>query len=258
MRKNIVWAALLLAAPLMLVACGGGGGETAAPAADSTAAPAPAPAATVDMASAGTIAGMALYDGEDTDTVIKMDADPNCAAANPGDVYTETVVAEGGKLANVFVYVKNAPAGGAAPTEPVVLTQKGCRYTPHVFGVQTGQTFIVHNGDQSLHNIHATPNVNDEFNQSQPFEGMEMEKSFDKVEVMIPFKCDVHPWMSAYVGVVDHPYFAVTGADGSFTIDGIPAGTYTVEAWHEKFGTRTVEVTVEANGAAAVGFDFNS
>ena len=258
MRKNIVWAALLLAAPMMLVACGGGGGETAAPDSAPAAAPASAPAPSVDMASAGTIAGMALYDGEDTDTIIKMDADPNCAAANSGDVYTETVVAKEGKLANVFVYVKNAPAGGKASTEPVVLTQKGCTYHPHVFGLQTGQEFTVRNSDPSLHNIHATPSINDDFNQSQPFEGMEMTKSFDKVEVMVPFKCDVHPWMSAYVGVLDHPYFAVTDADGSFTIDGIPAGTYTVEAWHEKFGTRTAEVTVEANGAAGTVFDFNS
>lgn len=257
MRKNTVWAALLLAAPLMLVACGGGGGEeTAVPAPASTDEKAAGPA--TDMASAGSIAGMALYEGEDTDTVIKMNADPNCAAANEGDVYTETVVAEGGKLANVFVYVKNAPAGGAAPTETVVLNQEGCTYYPHVFGVQTGQEFIVRNSDQSLHNIHATPATNEGFNQSQPFEGMEMTKSFDKGEIMVPFKCDVHPWMSAYIGVVDHPYFAVTGADGSFTIDGIPAGTYTVEAWHETFGTRTAEVTVEADGAAGATFDFNS
>ncbi len=256
MRKNIVWAALVLAAPMMLVACGGG--EKAAPAAAPADTAASAPAPSVDMANAGTIAGTALYDGEDTDTVIKMDADPTCAAANSGDVYTETVVAEGGKLANVFVYVKNAPAGGKASTEPVVLTQKGCTYHPHVFGLQTGQEFTVRNSDSSLHNIHATPSVNEQFNQSQPFEGMEMTKSFSKAEVMVPFKCDVHSWMSAYVGVVDHPYFAVTGADGSFSIDGIPPGTYTVEAWHEKFGTRTSEVTVEPNGAAGVIFDFNS
>jgi plastocyanin len=249
----MIWAALLLFAPVLLVACGGGGDtHSEAPAASAEPAATAAPA---EVAGGGSVTGTVSYTGEDPDTVIAMDADPNCVAANDGDVYTETVVGDEGKLGNVFVYVKGAPSR-PAPSEPVVLEQKGCTYHPHVFGIQVGEDFVVRNDDQSLHNIHATPSLNDEFNQSQPFQGMEMTKKFDKVEVMVPFKCDVHPWMSAYVGVLDHPFFAVSANDGSFTIDNVPPGTYTIEAWHEKFGTRTAEVTVEDGAAAGVTFDF--
>jgi hypothetical protein len=187
-----------------------------------------------------------------------MNADPNCAALHPEAIETEKVVKGAGDgLSNVFVYVKSSvPGSYPPPAEPVTLDQKGCTYHPHVFGIQTGQKLVVKNSDETLHNIHARPATNAEFNQAQPFVNMTLERTFDKVEVMLPFKCDVHPWMSAYVGVLNHPFFAVTGADGSFSIGRLPAGTYTVEAWHEVLGTRSQEVTVTAGGAADWSFDF--
>jgi hypothetical protein len=138
----------------------------------------------------------------------------------------------------------------------VSLDQQGCRYSPHVFGIQTGQTLEILNSDPTLHNIHAMPANNREFNTGQPIQGMKTEQSFENVEVMVPFKCDVHGWMNAYAGVLDHPYFAVTTADGGFELSNVPPGTYTVEAWHETLGTQTQSVTVDASGTAEVSFTF--
>ena len=205
------------------------------------------------------IAGTIAYaNGDDPDAAIKMDADPICQASHPEAVYSEKVVADGGGLANVFVYVKSGLTGSyPAPSESVMLDQHGCQYSPHVSGIQVGQMLVIRNSDNTLHNVHAMPELNDEFNQGQPFVDMEIEKSFDKAEVMVPFKCDVHPWMTSYMGVVDHPFFAVSGADGSFSIDGLPAGDYEVEAWHEEFGAQTLSVTVAADGSAEANFDFS-
>lgn len=256
MKSTLFRLAFGLSAVALLVACGGGGGE----------APAPAPAATeheappvaVAAAGSGSITGLVSYTGEDTDTEINMDADPQCASMHEGGASSEMIVADGGNLANVFVYVKEGISGShPAPAETVVLDQNGCTYIPHVSGIQVGQKLIVRNSDTTLHNVHALPENNAEFNQGQPFQNMELEKSFDTAEVMVRFKCDVHPWMGAYIGVVDHPYFAVTGADGSFTIEGLPAGDYVVEAWHESLGTKTTNVTV-ADGAVAVAFDYDA
>ncbi len=120
-----------------------------------------------------------------------------------------------------------------------------------------GQKLVIRNSDPTLHNVHALPSKNEEFNQGQPFQGMELEKTFDQPEVMVRFKCDVHPWMSSYMGVLNHPFFAVSGADGSFSIDGLPAGDYEVEAWHEELGAKTMSVSVAADGTAAANFDFS-
>ena len=139
-----------------------------------------------------------------------------------------------------------------------MLNQQGCTYAPHVSGIMTGQTLIIRNSDPTLHNVHALPKNNEEFNQGQPFQDMELEKEFGTAEVMVRFKCDVHPWMSAYMGVVDHPFFATSGADGSFAIEGLPAGDYVLEAWHETLGAQTQSVTVAADGAVDVSFDFAS
>lgn len=235
------------------VACGGG--EAPAPSEEGAAAPEAAAAA-----GTGSIAGTILYTGgEDPDVVIDMAADPNCQALHAEPVYTEKVVADGaGHLANVFVYVKAGLEGKSfqTPSEPVVLDQQGCQYHPHVFGIVTGQELVIRNSDETLHNIHATPDTNQEFNQGQPFQGMEMTRTFDQVEVMVPFKCDVHSWMSAHMGVLNHPYFAVTGEDGSYAIENLPAGTYTVEAWHEQLGTRTQEVTIGDGETADFSFDY--
>jgi hypothetical protein len=137
-----------------------------------------------------------------------------------------------------------------------MIDQKGCQYLPHVQGVMVGQKVKIVNSDPTLHNIHAHAKANPEFNQGQPFQGMEMEKVFDKVEVMIPFRCDVHPWMASYMGVLDHPFFAVSKADGSFEIPNLPPGSYTLEAWHESLGTQTADVTVAAGAPADANFSF--
>lgn len=209
---------------------------------------------------AGSVTGVARWEGTDPDGVIQMDADPTCLLLHDQEVYTEQVVHDDqGNLANVFVYVKGGLGAGRwpVPEEPHLLVQKGCIYSPHVSGLMVGQDLVIRNDDETLHNVHALPTANREFNQGQPIQGMEMTRTFDKPEVMVRFKCDVHPWMSAYMGVLEHPFFAVTGADGSYSIDGLPAGTYELEAWHEELGTRTSSVTVTDDGSAEAGFDFS-
>jgi len=240
MKKLMLIASIHMVA--LLFACGGGGEETSsAPAATA------APAVKVDPATAGTVSGTITLDGDAPEmTKIQMAADPNCARLHSSDVLNEfVVVGEGGTLANAFVYIKSGIQGDfPPPSEPVMLDQQGCLYTPHVIGIQVGQTLTVRNSDETLHNIHAMPKNNKEFNIGQPVQGLETEKVFDNAEVMVPFKCDVHKWMNSYAGVVDHPYFAVTGADGSFSMPNVPPGDYVVEVWHERLGTQEMNVTV--------------
>jgi hypothetical protein len=170
------------------------------------------------------------------------------------------VVNANGTLANVFVYVKAglpATAKYQAPAVPVVINQDGCRYRPHVVGILVGQGLEIQNSDPVLHNIKARPTKNRPFNVSQPSAGMKTTRPpFTAPEVMIPLECNVHGWMNAFVGVVSNPFFAVTGADGSFSLKGLPAGTYTIEAWHEKYGTQTATVTVAATGSKTQDFTF--
>ena len=151
------------------------------------------------------------------------------------------MVGPGNGLQNAFVYVKDGLGDRTfqAPKTPVVLDQRGCKYIPHVFGAQVGQPVIILNSDPTLHNVHAVPKANTEFNFGQSIKGMKTTRMFDKPEVMVPFRCDVHGWMAAYGGIVSHPFFAVTKADGSFEIKGLPAGTYTLEVWHERLGHAT-------------------
>ena len=242
----------LLAVPFVLsfgvVACGGG---TEPPAqAPATQEPA-APATTVDPATAATVAGKIGLEGTPpANAPIRMNADPACVAATKGKNPTqETIVSEGGGLGNVFVYVQSGLNGTfPAPSTPFVFDQQGCQYRPHVFGIQVGQPIEVLNSDATLHNIHATPKTNAEFNTAQPIKGMKTTHTFKEKEadVVVPFKCDVHGWMNAYAGVLDHPYFAVSKPDGSFSIPNLPPGSYTLAAWHEKLGTQTLPVTVAA------------
>ena len=247
----------LFVAALLAAGCGGGGDDSG-----STAAEPAAPVATVDPATAGTISGRIALDGDAPEaTAIQMAADPNCARLHEGAVMTEFVITdmEGG-LQNAFVYLKSGLEGMRfpTPTEPMTLNQEGCVYLPHVFGIQVGQELNILNSDQTLHNIHATPTANQEFNIGQPVAGMTTTRTFDEVEVMVPFKCDVHRWMNSYVGVLDHPYFAVSGMDGSFTIGNVPPGDYTVGVWHERFGEQEMMVTVEPSGSAEATFTYTA
>ena len=189
-----------------------------------------------------------------------MDSDAKCVPA-PGATADSLVVGGGNGLRNVFVYVKDGldQRTYAVPATPVMLDQKGCQYVPHVVGAQVGQTIKVANSDTALHNVHALPAANREFNFSQPAKVPPVDRVFAAPEIGIPIKCDVHGWMNAYVGVVDNPYFAVTDKDGKFSLKGLPPGTYTVEAWHEKLGTKTEKLTVTDAGAAKpVEFNFGT
>jgi plastocyanin len=239
-----------LAAAITAAACGGGSKPQPQPEA---ARPAPEP---IDPATAGSVTGhITLMGTPPANEPIKTKSDPNCTKP----LTTQTfVVGKAGALANVFVYVKDGLGNRvfAVPATPVVLAQTNCQYEPHVFGVQVGQTLDIVSNDPTLHNIHAIPEANQEFNFGQGGAGSHMQHVFSTKEVMVPFKCDVHHWMNAYVGIVDHPFFAVTGTDGAFSLSGLPPGKYTIEAVHEKLGRMTQDVEVGAKETKDVSFTF--
>ncbi len=179
---------------------------------------------------------------------VRMEATPQCAALHAEPPLGDEVVADAeGNVQWAFVYVKKGAEGkkGPAPA-PAVIDQKGCMYNPHVLGIVAGQDILIKNSDPTLHNIHALPFNNKEFNEGQPQQGMEMKKTFTNPEIMVKVKCDVHPWMGAWVGVLEHSFFAVTNEKGKFEIKGLPAGKYTVEVWHEKYKSVTKEIEVKA------------
>jgi plastocyanin len=261
MRLRNAWVGVLGLALAVSVSACGGSQETS----NTSAAPsAPAGAAggqKVDTANAGNVKGMVTLDGTaPKNDAIKMNADPVCLREAKGTQTQETymVGSDGKSLGNVFVYVKDGLGNYVfdTPTEPAKIDQKECRYHPHVFGMRVGQPLEIVNSDPTLHNIHAMPKANQEFNNGQPIQGMKMTHTFTAQEIMVPFKCDVHGWMNAYVGVLSHPYFAVTKDDGSFELKDLPAGTYTIEAWHEKLGTQTQSVTIAAKESKDVNFTF--
>ncbi len=192
---------------------------------------------------------------------INMAADPTCAALHATPAFTEeAVVNTNGTLKNVFVYVKTGLEGKpfSKPAEVVKFDQNGCHYVPHVTGLMVGQALEIWNSDSTLHNIHSLAKESKEFNVGMPIKGMKVKKTFDKPEIMVKLKCDVHPWMNAYIGVLTHPYFTVTDETGKFEIKDLPPGKYTLEAWHETFGTKTAEITVEEGKPATADFSFSS
>jgi plastocyanin len=240
---------------MLTAACGGSQPSSPAPAAESAA---PAPTDTAD--GPGTIVGAVTFAGTPPKPrPLKMDSDPLCAQ-EPGTTSDVLVVGPGNGIQNVFVYVKDGLGSRryAVPSAPVALDQKGCRYIPHVFGVQVGQTVQVSNSDPLIHNVHALPKSNREFNFGQPAKTPPVPRVFNQPEIGMLFKCDVHGWMNAYANVVAHPFFAVTNPDGTFEIKGLPAGAFTLELWHEQLGTQTLPVTVEATAPAKVSASFKA
>jgi plastocyanin len=262
MRLRNIWVGTIgLALATSLAACGGGSNSN-------TSSEPSSPAATpsglkVDASTAGDVKGTVVIDGTAAkNEPIRMNADPVCVKQNSSPQFQETytVGSDGKSLANVFVYVKDGLGNYIydTPTESAKIDQMNCRYHPHVFGMRVGQPLEIVNSDPTLHNIHALPKGNSEFNTGQPIQGMKTTHTFDKKEVMVPFKCDVHGWMNAYVGVLDHPYFATTGADGKFELKTLPPGNYTIEAWHEKLGTSTQTVMLGAKETKEITFTFKA
>ncbi|HEY8132484.1 MAG TPA: carboxypeptidase regulatory-like domain-containing protein [Thermoanaerobaculia bacterium] len=228
--------------------------------AGTTAATAATAAAPVS-AEGATITGVVKFQGAPPlMPALQMSADPYCASQHAGAPAKdeEVVLGPGGELANVFVYVKNISGNYPPPSTPVVLDQHGCQYHPHMIPIQVGQPLQIKNSDATLHNIHALPNVNSQFNEGQPVQGMVSTKKFDKAEIT-PFKvkCDVHGWMKAWMAVMPNPFYSVSQANGTFTISNLPPGQYTIVAWHEKYGSKEQQVTVAPKESKAVDFTFN-
>lgn len=246
-------ALLPFGALVVAIACGGG-----------SSAPAPAAPAgpSVDPATAGTITANVTFEGDvPAPEMITLTGDPKCVSENgaPQRADERIVVGQNQALQNVFVYVKDGLNNFSfpLPTEPAVLDQDKCRYTPRVLGVRVGQPLQIRNSDPLLHNIRSNAVINQAFNRSTPIEGMKFDHVFATREVMVPFKCDVHGWMSAWVGVLDHPYFGTTSSDGTVVLGNLPPGTYTIEVWHEWLGTKTQQVTIGAKESKDVSFAFS-
>ncbi len=258
MRRRVKWTHGLVAA-LLVVAVGckkggesGGSAEGGAPAATA--------AFPLDTSNGGTISGRIAFTGaRPAAQRIDMSEEPSCAAKHASGAFAEAVVVnDNSTLRNVFLYVKSGLPAGATfpvPREPVEIDQDGCMYEPHVFGIQVGQTLNIKNSDGLLHNIKATPTANRPFNISQPT-NMTTARTFATAEVMVPLQCNVHSWMGAHVGVLAHPYFAVSGGDGGFRFRRLPPGTYEIEAVHETLGRQTQTVTIGANESKDVTFTF--
>jgi plastocyanin len=251
----ITFSTLALCALLALAACNKK--EEAPAAAPAAQQPAAQPATPIDPATVATVSGTVKFDGTAPKAAkIDMSQDPGCKGAN----IAENLVVANGDLANVFVYVKDGLGNRTfdVPTAPVVLEQKGCQYHPHVLGVMAGQTVDIKNGDPTTHNIHPTPKDNREWNESQPPQSPDITKTFAREEIMLPVKCNQHPWMKMYVNVVKNPFYAVTDASGKYTITGLPPGDYTIAFIHEKLGEQDQKITVAPKETKTVDQSFKA
>lgn len=216
----------------------------------------------VDASKAAQVTGRITFEGPVPENpLVRPASDPFCMRETPEGTRLERIaVSEDKGLENVFVYVTDrfGEYQFDVPTEPVHLDQQGCVYKPHVAGVRAGQPLVVTNSDETLHNVNAMAQNNRSFNVGQGIKGQKNTTTFTVRDVMIRFKCDVHPWMSAYVGVVEHPYFAVSANGGRFELKDLPAGTYTVQAWHEQLGTQSQTITVADNETKTLNFTFKA
>jgi plastocyanin len=242
----------LLSLPLLLILFSGCSRNTSAPEQKSQA------TVQIDPATQpGEIVGTVTFTGTTSQPEkIDMSQDPGCVLGNPEPNFSQSVVVEKGKLANVYVYIKDGPpefqnAAFPPTNETAVIDQRGCRYVPHVLGVRVGQRIQILNSDSTMHNVHPAPEHNPAWNESQMPKGTPLEKTFDTPELMVPVKCNQHPWMKMFLNISAHPYFAVTGTDGKFQLKGLPAGEYTLAALHEKLGEQTLKVMVGKQPAAA-------
>ncbi|MHB8653082.1 MAG: carboxypeptidase regulatory-like domain-containing protein [Terriglobia bacterium] len=259
-KKSMIWLSILFTAILTVGGCSKKE-ETNEPAEETASQPAATP---IDQATVGSVSGKVSFTGAKPKlAVIHMDQDPVCVGKHSGPVHVEDgEVNDNGTLPNVFVYVKEGADKYTfpTPTESVTLDQNGCMYNPHVLGVQVDQTLHIVSSDATTHNIHPMPKDNREWNESQAPGAPALDKKFARAEVMIPVKCNQHPWMRAYIGVVKNPFFAVTGSDGTFTIKGLPPGDYTLEAWTAIGGpqgqTQDQKVTVGPKESKTVDFSF--
>jgi plastocyanin len=243
---------------LLAAGCGGKTGRSSQQTTNSE-----APTVAVDPATAGSITGTVKLDGKPPVLrPINMSAEPACEKAHPNPVPApEVVLGPGGTLANVVVYVKSDALSRykfRTPVQPMELDQRGCMYEPHVVALRTGQELEVRNDDQTTHNVHALPTDNPEWNKSQPEGAGPIDQTFPEPEMAIPIRCNVHPWMKAYVFVFRTPYYAVTGKSGQFEIGNLPPGTYTVEAWQEKYGVEDQTVTVVPKQSQPITFTFKA
>jgi plastocyanin len=241
---------------LMAFLAGCRGEEPAAP--TTPAQPAAQPTAAIDPATAATVVGKVSFaDGKPRRAPINMGADAACKAMHTTPQLSEEVVVnDNGTLRWATVYVKEGLGGKTfpKPAQTVHLDQKGCVYQPHVVGVMANQDVHIANSDQTTHNIHPVPKINREWNESQPPGAGALVKAFAREEMAIPVKCNIHPWMRSYIHVFSHPFFSVTGEDGSFEIKGLPPGDYTLSVWHEKYGEVEQKVTVAAKETKTVDF----
>jgi hypothetical protein len=246
-----VKSALLLLAAVAMAACS-----------NSTSMPAPSePTTTADPATVGTVTGRIVVEGTVPPAeLIRLDGDPKCLALAGGSQRRDEsmVMGEGNAVQNVFVYVKDGlpPRLYPVPTTPVVLDQQQCRYVPRVFGIQVGQQLTIRNSDPLLHNVRSEGVINEPFDVGTPVQGVEVSRTFATREVMVPLKCNVHAWMNAYFAVLEHPFFAVSDETGRFSIGQLPPGTYTLEFWHERFGTATQQITVAAQKTSDLIFSY--
>lgn len=259
--RKVSYCAFLLAL-VLAIGCGGKKEEADETATGSASKPAATAANAFDSSKAtATITGKIAFDGaKPTLAPLQMGADPVCMKAHSTPVLEKTVeLNPDGTLKDVFVFVKTGADKWtyASPTEPVELDQEGCLYNPHVLGLMVNQPLKIVNSDPTLHNIHPMPKNNPEFNLGQPTKGMETTKAFPNPEMMIPVKCDVHRWMQAYIAVMAHPFFSVSGDQGTYSIK-VPPGTYTIETWHEKYGTQTQDVTVADNETKDLPFTYKA